>query len=328
MGPAGPAVPCSQDNSKGHVVNIVNRLGGLVLLLSLAACGTFENNLGQPLIDETAESLKKLEDASQVGNSLAAYRDLRDEAARTAYRNNFISNRSALIDYRYIRYIRGLSQDKRVVDAATEAATMTLGVAAAMVGGTQAKENLGAAIALLTGGKAIVDKNFYDNKALPALFATMEAERARVLARLIGGSRATSDEYPLDVARHDLARYERAGSIDGAFEAIRETAGEKQKEAAEDLKVVQASLVRNVDTNLTVSVRDRKIAMSKALLDTSKLTVKQTHEALLALGVPGRDVPASLEKQAEALRGQVRNARTDPEVEAVFKVLQQVQIVR
>jgi hypothetical protein len=299
--------------------------GAIAVLALLCGCNTLSRTSGPPPIPEDDAKLKA---ASQVGASYEKYHAAgTDEDKRRGIRDEFIANRVAQLDLDFLAYVRSVSSNKRTLDAATEAAQLTLGIAATLVGGEHAKENIAAAIALITGGKATYDKNYFDNKGLDAILATMISRRKEVFVRIVQGLSVSTSEYGIVQAKADLDDYYNAGTMEGAYFSIQAAAHEREKAAADDLKVIQET-VRNVPTNLSPAVRASKRSLSAALLDTGKLNPNQVKAALAALGVLPANMPSTLEKQADMLRAKVRAARTDADVEEVHDALQQAGVVK
>jgi hypothetical protein len=297
------------------------------IAISALACGctTLTRTSGPAPIPEEGTQLQA---AAQVGPAYERYHAAgTDEGRRRLVRDEFIANRVGQLDVDFLGYVRSVSSSKRSLDAATEAAQLTLGVAATLVGGTQAKENLAAAIALITGGKATYDKHYFDNKGLDAVLSTMISRRKEVFVRIVQGLGVPTTEYGIVQAKADLDDYYNAGTLEGAYVSIQATAIEREKAATEELKFVQEA-VRNIPANLAPQVRATKRTLSMALLDSSKLNQSQTRAALATLGVLQANMPSTLEKQAELLRAKVRAARTPDEVEVVHEALQQAGIVK
>lgn len=297
-------------------------LGGVVLLIS--GCAPRGVLLRQQLVEEDEVSLSKLKAGAQVGTSIDAYNMEPDETKLKGLRNNFIFNRSALIDMNFLTYVLMLSGDKRAIDSATEGAQLALSVAATLVGSAQAKENLAATIALITGGKAIVDKNYFENKALPALITTMVANRKMISARILTGATMPASVYSIDQARRDLNEYEQAGSIDGAFLIIQSEAIVRDKAATEELKSAQEVLLRNLPTTLTPASKNKRAALYDAIRHTNKLTIEQTQAALTELDF--KNIPSSLDQQAALLRHEIATSLTPDQLDRLDKAFKKAGI--
>ena len=296
---------------------------GVVLLL-ISGCASRGALLRQQLVEEEDYSLEKLKTGAQVGTSIEAYNAETDVTKLPALRNNFIFNRSALIDINFLNYVQALSGDKRAIDSATEGAQLALSIAATLVGSAQAKEHLAATIALITGGKAIVDKNYFDNKALPALITTMVANRKMISARILTGTSTPAAAYSIDQARRDLNDYEQAGSIDGAFLIIQSEAIARDKAATAELKSAQEVLLRNLPTTLTPADKNKRSALRDAIRHTNNLTIEQTQAALTELDF--KNIPSSLDKQAELLRAEVATAFTPEQLDRLDKAFKKAGI--
>jgi hypothetical protein len=199
---------------------------------------------------------------------------------------------------------------------------LSLGIAATLVGGIQAKENLAAAVALVTGGKATVDKYYFNNQAIAAILSTMVALRKERFTRIYAGLQSPTDEYSLVQASQDLGAYETAGTMDGAVMSIQGEASARETKATEKIDQL-AGIARNVSKNLTPAKRTDKAALARAL-DPKKLTTTQAEAALRALGQTS--IPTTLEDQIRLLQFAVIQARTDDAVDEVKAAFTQAGI--
>src|SRR5262249_53200582 len=101
-------------------------------------------------------------------------------ATDAAGRNAFMRKMLALIDIRFSEFVGQLDAQKKDADAGTALATAGLSIAGTLVGSENAKTNLAAATAFLTGGKETIDKTYFYEKSVPALVAAMNAARNEV----------------------------------------------------------------------------------------------------------------------------------------------------
>ena len=182
------------------------RIALLGLCVALVGCSTLQQAGGPPAPTlpqasrdgvVTATNEATVETAMKTGT----------EADRQATRNAYIGGRLVLLDTDFLTYLRGLTTNKRTLDSATEGTVLALAVLGSVIDGARAKENLAALVALVTGLKSNVDKNFYDNRAIDAIASMMVAKRKEVLARILTNLDASTTTYPLAAARADLNDY-------------------------------------------------------------------------------------------------------------------------
>lgn len=242
----------------------VVRWGMLAILsLTLSACSTMQNG-GAPAPSFSYEDdLKALEDMYQTAAKLSTY----GTNPTANQRNDFINGRLALYNIRYQRFVRDLGVDKQHLDAGTDGLLIGLNLASAATGAMRAKTNTALAAAGITGGKATIDKYFYFDKTIPALVATMNAQRKQVLIEILKGSSKTIEDYPLTRALDDLNAYEMAGTLIGAIDAIHVDSSNKDKQAAQDIR------------ELTVPT-EAELAETKDLADALKTLALDTPENL------------------------------------------------
>ncbi len=296
------------------------RLVALILGVAclLGGCGNLQQSLGPSLVVPDEASRKALltatADATVTAQviSTAATADERRNA-----RNAFIANRLVLLDAAFAVYLRDLGGDKRTLDSATEGSVLGFSVLGTLRDSARAKENLAAAVALITGLKSNVDKNFFDNRGLQAITTAMVARRREVLARIEENLDEPVENYTLIAARADLNDYEQAATVDGAFRIIQEDAAKRGAEADKALQMNR--LVATVSRELGTGVQANKLAMTEAL-GTPKATLATMTDALRRLGAEEAKLPKTEAEARTALQRLVRRARDDAAVASLRKV--------
>ena len=206
----------------------------VAFVLQLSACQSIRSG-GAPEpsfnIDQDLEQLSK-EFASAT--SISEYYKL-DADKRQDARNRFVSGRLVQMDLQYLKFIRTLTADKQQLDAATDVVNMSLNLAGTLVGGLQAKSNLAVAAAGISGAKTTIDKDFYYEKSIQALVATMNAKRKEVLARILPKLGAPLEMYPFEYAITDLNEYYLAGTLNGALQFITTQAAESNAKSDKEI---------------------------------------------------------------------------------------------
>jgi hypothetical protein len=279
-----------------------------LLVAALSGCASVSRSGPAPLPVAAADR-QLMDTASQIGDAQMRFADATDEAARRKIRDHFVFSRLALIDIGFIDYVRSMSGQRRHLDAATEATQMSLGVAATLTDSVQATSNLAAALALVTGLKSNVDKNYFDNQATDAILSTMAARRKEVLARILSSLSESTDGYTLLVAKMDTDAYYTAGTMEGAALVIQAEAAQRDIKA--DAEIRTQAVVRNIAANLTADRLATKTGLTRSL-DPSLLSMAAATKALRDLGVGGADLPTTLDGAASMLQRIVRDTR-DPE---------------
>lgn len=299
-----------KDSSKPEMLKSIFCLAFIALTTLTSGCATIN---GPKPFEDSVDSMAQLTAMAQYGPTSKSYAENKEETGRKNIRDQFLTAKLAIVDIRFMQFARNLSADKKALDAATESVQFTLGVAATLVGGTQAKENLAAAIALVTAGKTSIDKHYFNNQAATAILSTMVALRKERFVRLYAGMQAPTDEYPLVLAKQDLDNYEAAGTLDGAVLSIQADAIARESQATDRIDFL-SSVVRNIPKNLSPTKRADKAAMTRAL-DPKKLTAEKTEAALKALGQ--ERIPSALDEQIRLLQLAVRQARSDDAVDTI-----------
>jgi len=243
----------------------------MAAMICAAGCSTIGSG-GAPKqsfnIDHDLEVLaKKFEQATQIegfydSTSLAdpnvTLTPEQKQAAKQK-RDKFITGRLVMVDLRYIQFIRGLTRDRALLDSSSDIAIMSLNLAGTAVGGAAAKTILSAVSAGISGGKVTLDRDFFYEKTVPALVASMNAQRAQARIPIIRGLQQDIDSYPFHTAVVDVQSYYEAGTFVGALAAIQADSGAKETTSKNEIKSI-------VDLGTDYYVNAKKlIAAIKAL---------------------------------------------------------------
>lgn len=86
--------------------------------------------------------------------------------------------------------------------------------------------------------RGAVNRNLYGERTLPAILASMDAQRTRIIARIEQGLTNSETEYSLSAAFFDLARLESAGSLSRATENLTGSAVQAREAAEQELSTV------------------------------------------------------------------------------------------
>lgn len=221
-----------------NVIRVRQLIQGAAILciVALSGCATIQHG-GAPIPAFNLENdIKELTETFGTKASIAKYYQLKGD--KTSARDEFIDGRLALYNIRYLVFIRDLGVDKQHLDAATDILLLGVGLAGTLTGGLRSKTNLAAFAALITGTKISIDKHFYFEKTVPALVATMNAQRKEVLIRIMRGRQLGTDKYPFTQALADLYDYEQAGTLIGAINIIQVDAGAKEVKADGEIRFI------------------------------------------------------------------------------------------
>ena len=258
----------------------------------IGGCSTVRNGGAPTESFKIEDDIKALEEAYGPSASIKKYYEATDKKSA---RNEFIDGRLALYNIRYIEFIRNLGASKQQLDAANDILLLGLNIAGTLVGSTQAKTNLAAAAALVTGSKTAIDKHFYFEKTVPALIATMNAQRKAVLLKIMAGRKTESvDEYPLGQAIADLYEFEMAGTLLGAIDAIQADASVKGAEL--DDKIIQLAAATPDEIAQT-----KKINAAIAALSSNSENLSDINRVLKEIGAPKSDF-TSFDEAKKAIR--------------------------
>ena len=188
-----------------------------VAVSMLFGCATIQNGGAPAPLSITGSDLIAADKNLAVDGDLAKV--LKREVTTTE-RNAFINARLVSLDINYQSFVNSLSVERQNGDAAVQVAQIALGVAGVSTAAARVKTNLAAATAALAGVKAIVDKEYYFNKSVPALLAMMNAQRLAVLQKIKTSMNEPADQYDARAVMDDLSAYQRAGTLIGAISAV------------------------------------------------------------------------------------------------------------
>ena len=247
------------------------------------------------------------------------------EADRQATRNAYIGGRLVLLDTDFLTYLRGLTTNKRTLDSATEGTVLALAVLGSVIDGARAKENLAALVALVTGLKSNVDKNFYDNRAIDAIASTMVAKRKEVLAASSRTSTRRPTTYPLAAARADLNDYYVAGTMDGAFLTIQAEATKRDEKATRTIDGHQ--VVRNTLENISADTIAIKSALSQVAGSEDDVAGQAPEGVASARRRATRRCLRRWKRPPACCRTIVRKARETEAIKALQKVFQDAGLI-
>ncbi len=210
------------------------------ILVALASCAVFSGCGQQQRPGFPAQSydqkqlIEDLETKFDLPTKIRRYYDQKPALALSELkirRNEIIISRITLINLHYNQFVADASFRRQMMDFGADIADLGVDLATTVVGSAATKTILGAISAGITGSQASVHKNFYFEKTVSAIVATMNASRKQALIPILTGQQRGVDSYPLGQALSDLDNYYFAGTFLGALNAILLEAGENEKAA-------------------------------------------------------------------------------------------------
>ena len=214
----------------------------LVLASPLGACASFKNVAGPPPAFDVNKDIAEFTTHYSSATSIASYYQQPETKAR---RDEFVIGRLTLYNLQYIKYIQSFALDRAQAESVFDITNLTLGVANTLVGGEADHAAITAATSLLSGSRLAIEKNFYNERTVPALVTQMNASRQAALVPILRGLKQDPSAYPLSQALVDLQGYYEAGTIQGALLEVQQQAGVKK--AAADRQIEQLRSVRFVE---------------------------------------------------------------------------------
>lgn len=301
------------------MIKTIAWLAMLCSVLLVSGCQTLRSGGAPPPSYDPAGEMEALSKRFAPALVISNFYDAAPEK-RVQARDNYISGRLAMIDLAYRQYVQAITADKQRLEAGSAFTGMILNLAGTLTGGVQAKANLAAAAAGVSGTQTIVDKNFYYDKSIDALVHAMNARRKEVLVLILTGmAQKNIDAYSFDAARGHLDDYYDAGTIGGALNFVTVQASQQQKASDEKIK--------NIPT-VTLTTQTQVDATSRLTLSinsklNSKLNADRARMALVGLGADSATLPTDL-KALQALLSNLIHEIPNMEPEKKTETLQKM----
>jgi hypothetical protein len=184
------------------------------MALSLQGCATLRGS--QDSLAELRPSAAAVPVTEALQNFASS--DASDRAGLTKrdYRDMVIREYSQRIEGKYNAFVDQLYSGDRSTALAFDLAQLGLAAATGLVA-QSAVDELSAASTVAAGARASIDKRVFYDRTIGALIASMDAERATILADIARKRRLPATEYSLNDAFDDLNRLANAGNVNRAF---------------------------------------------------------------------------------------------------------------
>jgi hypothetical protein len=167
-----------------------------------------------------------------------------------AYRDQIISLCVGAINANYSKFTRSLSKEAGLANLTADVISQGLSTAASVVTKGPLASKLAAGSALSLGLGASVNKDLFYKQTLPAIIASMDARRNKVLTAIARSENSDPDAriYTLARAAFDLDQLQDAGSLNAAVQelttaavqnAAQTAAARQQAESIVDIGTVQ-----------------------------------------------------------------------------------------
>jgi hypothetical protein len=280
----------------------------------VSGCAIFRDGGAPKQSFDVEKDLEQLAAKYKEATSIAEFYKNPSEAAR----NEFVTGRLVMMNIRYIEFIRTMTREKQLLDAATDILLVSLNLTGAGISGETAKTIFSSLAAGIGASKIAVDKNFYYEKTVPALVASMNAERAAVLEGITANLKKPLTLYPFTDAVTDVQRYYEAGTLLGAINSIQRDAASKQAKATENIAILK---------DLTQEDIDRKGSMTKAIGNLKDADLQNAQATLAELN-PQVAAPTKIDDAKLALQREVRQRRSPDEIQKAYDIFKKHNLVQ
>lgn len=158
-----------------------------------------------------------------------------EKAAKVSRRNQILTELIYLVDQSYYPFENRFYGTHATFATTADAANLGLTAAGAVTGEAELKSILSATATGVTGMRASIEKNFFDQQTRAAIVTKMRALRATQLAIIQDENhmKAGVTNYSLEAGISDVSSYFDAGTVVAALQSIADTAGQQSKAAAD-----------------------------------------------------------------------------------------------
>lgn len=182
-----------------------------------------------------------------------------------AYRDRIMMVCIKAINGRYAEFVGDLSTESNGINLIANVTSQTLSTAASLVTKARLARELAAGSALAIGLNGAVNKELFYKQALPAIIASMDAKRSKVLTGIVQSQNSDPDAktYTLARAGPDLDTYQDAGSLTTAVRELTDAAVDNATAASEQLQQAERTIgigTFNPRTPLAIMDRERQSA--------------------------------------------------------------------
>lgn len=223
--------------------------------LSLSNCATIRGS--QDMVPELSPQMLVPVETALRNFHLEADTD-RDGMSRIAYRNYILSSYQSAIDSRYRRFTDQLRSSDRGSALALDLLVLGLTGATALAGMSDIHE-LATITTVAVGARATIDERLFFDRTLPAIIASMDAERTVIKTEIAQNRRLSAERYSLDEAVGDLHRLQQAGRLDRAFARITRIAEADRAEQQARLDAITAACDNITQTSAALNQSFRQL---------------------------------------------------------------------
>jgi hypothetical protein len=218
-----------------------------------------------------------------------------------AYRNRIVLRCIQVINSKYGRFTDELSEEASGTNLASDVIAQALATGASVVKAATAAKRLAAGSALSLGLGAAVNKDLFYKQTLPAIVASMDAKRAKVITAILQAENSdpAATTYTLDRAGFDLDALQQAGSLNDAVQELTSAAVQNaakataaQEEAATENMGTAQDITPDIEARFRASIAE--VRALEAANQTDKLR-------MVAIGLGLAPQPSASAKTLSAI---------------------------
>lgn len=246
------------------------------------------------------------------------------------YRDRIIMACTKAINFKFGQFVQELSTESGLANLGTDLLSQTLSTAASVVDGADLAKKLAAGSALSLGIGSTINKDLFYKQTLPAIVASMEARRDKVLTGIAKSQNADPEAkvYTLARAGNDLDMLQQAGSLSAAVRELTSiavsNANQAEKERQEAERNINAGVLQDIPADMTTRIGAASDALENLYADGNVVKLREIATNLKlnpTANEDARSLRALIRGQLQTVSGTEDAAKRDELLKAIEKEL-------
>ena len=251
----------------------------------------------------------------------AAYKkaiEQRNLADARVKRDAMINRIEADVESNYREFESKLATTRASLQTGSDVVELGASAAIGVVGASDVKDLLAAALTGFKGARLSFEKNFFREKTTEILISQMQAYRESIRNRITDKvSKLDVSGYPFEEAWRDLVEFFYAGTLQGALQQLANETGKAaaaEKAAGKQIDVERANTAE--EAQAAIRIRQKYAELAQLAQDRDPIKQEsarnQLQQILVVLGEPAAAKSADVNELLKALRERIQKALTNP----------------
>lgn len=223
-----------------------------VLAPLLAACASIQGAQKPVTAADLAPNLQVCPSEEQL---MAPHPGMSDGA----YRDAVVAICRKAIDAKYDAFKNALWVESGTTNLGLDVVSQSLSSLASVLKDASTVRSLSAGSAFTQGLSSTISKDLFYKQALPALIASMDARRNRIITGILDAENQdrTAQNYTLARAGYDLDLLQEAGSLAAAVQELTSAAVQNQVQTDSDVKKAELAISIGTADTISAALSDR-----------------------------------------------------------------------